>query len=549
MKLNFYFLCAQVAAFDISEIVPELEETRSAKLCVDVFYRFALGVAIRQAATSGLSELKLGPNATQTQGSAVPIASQQPFPSQAQATGPPAQSHQSIGSGFTSNAESDRMQAVYHAQQQNLRLHQQQLKQRAVTHPSLLGQFTDPVTGQTFQMDAGAGITALHAQRAARHSDPEVSAPSLQRAFDYDTAHVDYQYGESMRFLDSSGQRQTVPQDRKYGQYQSQGQGQGSNYQGQPSMLGAAFGQQGQGQGISHTVPASVHDTGKGQHSLQSQGHSVEGFISPYGFGRSGSGPHTGHTTQIHSQGQGHQPRQQQQHQSQQQRQQQQHQHSLQQQQQAMFAASRGLGGALLNNQGISRSRARDLSTRPSQQGQEMLSGHHGFSGILDFEYDEGHNSAYLGRAISPSRSSRTSSSASVNNDYASDYGSYASSNSRGYEKVDTMAGLESEDYMVGTVSGRPSYTKYSSPRPSELSFTQLQQEGDFEGFEGHLQGLRIDSPLRSDQQPFLGSLSMGGMGTSTSTGGGAGAGGVSESHFTGRPPASGQNIDTITPR
>lgn len=441
------------------------------------------------------------------------------------------------------------MQAVYHAQQQNLRLHQQQLKQRAVTHPSLLGQFADPVTGLTFTRDIGAGITALHGSRS-RQESLEQPGPTLQRAFEYDSLAQDYQYRESLRAQDSSGQRQTIPQDRKYSQYQSQNQGSNYQGQGQSSLSGVAFGQQGQSQGGSQTASTSIHDTGgKGPHGHQSQG-GVEGFMSPYGFGRSGSGSgsHPGMQPGHPLQGQSHGLGQAQSRQPQSQQQRQQLQHSLQQQQQAMFAASRGLGGASLNNQGMNRPRTREMSSRPNQQSQEMLS-HHGLSSILDFDYDEGHSSGYLGRAISPSRSSRTSSSASVNNDYASDYGSFVSSNSRGYEKVDTMSGLENEDYMVGTVSSRPSYTMHSSPRPSELSLIQ-QQEGDFEGFEGHLQALRINSPIRSEQQPFLGPLSGGGMGATNSTGAGSGpGGGSSDSHFISRPPASVQNLDTTTPR
>jgi hypothetical protein len=544
----------QVAAIDISEIIPELEETKSAKLCVDIFYRFCLGVSIRQTATSGLSDLKLGPNVAQFLGSAVPGVPHQSFPPHAQSSGVPIHPSlsQSTGSGgFISNAESERMQAFYHAQQQNLRLHQQQLKQRAVTHPSLLGQFADPVTGLTFTRDVGAGITALHSSRAGRQDPSEQPGPNLQRAFEYDSLAQDYQYRESMRALDTTGQRQTIPQDRKYGQYQSQSQGPSYQGQGQSSLSGMAFGQQGQGQGGAQTASTSVHDTGgKGPHGHQGQG-GAEGFMSPYGFGRSGSGSGShsgmqpGHPPQTHGQGQV-QPRQQQ---SQQQRQQLQH-SLIQQQQQAMFAASRGLGGAILNNQGISRARGREISSRPSQQAQEMLSSHHGLSGILDFDYDEAHSSGYLGRAISPSRSNRTSSSASVNNDYVSDYGSFVSSNSRGYEKVDVMSGLENEDYMVGTVSRRPSYTMHSSPRPSELSLIQQQEDGDFEVFEGHLQAMRINSPLRPEQQPFLGPLSGRGMGAATSTGAGTGAGGgASDSHFASRPPASVQNLDTTTPR
>ena len=516
-------------------------------------------MAIRQAATSGLSDLKLGPNVAQFIGSTVPGGTHQSFPPLSPSSGVPIHSNlsQSAGgsSGFITNAESERMQAVYHAQQQNLRLHQQQLKQRAVTHPSLLGQFADPVTGHTFSRDVGAGITALHSSRSVRQDSQELPGPNLQRAFEYDTLAQDYQYRESMRALDATGQRQSIPQDRKYGQYQSQNQG--PSYQGH-----MAFGQQ--GQGGAQTASTSVHDPGgKGPHGHQPQG-GVDAFMSPYGFGRSGSGSGThsgmqpGHPPQVHGQGQGGQgqglvqPRQQQ---SQQQRQQLQHslqqQQQQQQQQQAKFAASRGLGGAVLNNPGINRARGREGLSRPIQQGQELLPSHHGLSGILDFDYDEAHSSGYLGRAISPSRSSRTSSSASVNNDYASDYGSFVSSSSRGYEKVDVMSGHENEDYMVGTVSRRPSYTMHSSPRPSELSIIQQQQqEGDFEGFEGHLQALRISSPLRQEQQPFLGPLSGGGGGMGAATGAGSGSGGgASDSHFTGRPTASAQNLDTSTPR
>lgn len=482
-------------------------------------------------------------------GSTVPGAPHQSFPPQAQSSGAPTHSNISQnmgGGGFISTAESDRMQAVYHAQQQNLRLHQQQLKQRAVTHPSLLGQFADPVTGLTFTRDVGAGITALHNNRS-RHDSLEQPGPTLQRAFEYDSLAQDYQYRESMKALDSSGQRQTIPQDRKYGQYQSQNQGPNYQGQGQSSLSGMAFGQQGQSQGGTQTASASVHDAGgRGSHGHQSQG-GVEGFMSPYGFGRSGSGSHLGMQPGHPLQGQSHGLGQAQSRQPPLQQQRQQLQHSLQQQQQAMFAASRGLGGASLNNQGMNRPRTREMSSRPNQQSQEMLS-HHGLSSILDFDYDEGHSSGYLGSAISPSRSSQTSSSASVNNDYASDYGSFVSSNSRGYEKVDAMSGLENEDYMVGTGSSRPSYTMHSSPRPSELSLIQ-QQEVDFEGFEGHMQALRINSPIRSEQQPFFGSLSGGGMGA-TSTGAGTGSsGGSLDSHFIGRPSTSVQNLDTTTPR
>jgi hypothetical protein len=491
-------------------------------------------------------------------GSTVSGAPHQSFPPQAQSSGVPVHPNlsQSAGSsGFISNAESERMQAVYHAQQQNLRLHQQQLKQRAVTHPSLLGQFADPVTGLTFTRDIGAGITALHGSRSGRQDSLEQPGPNLQRAFEYDSLAQDYQYRESLRALDTTGQRQTIPQDRKYGQYQSQSQGPNYQGQGQSSLSGMAFGQQGQVQGGAQATSTSVHDLGgKDPHGHQGQG-GVEGFMSPYGFGRSGSGSGShagmqpGHAPQTHGQGQGQIPPRQQQ--SQQQRQQLQHSLQQQQQQQAMFAASRGLS-AILNNQGVSRTRGREISSRPSQQAQEMLSSHHGLSGILDFDYDEAHSSGYLGRAISPSRSSRTSSSASANNDYASDYGSFVSSNSRGYEKVDILSGLENEDYMVGTVSRRPSYTMHSSPRPSELSLIQQQAEGDFECFEGHLHAMRINSPLRPEQQPFLGPLSGGGggKGAATSTGAGTGpGGGASDSHLAGRHPASVQNLDTTTPR
>ena len=52
---------SNVVAMDVCELLPEIEEARSARLMTDIFYRFAVGVAIRLISTSTPSELQLAP--------------------------------------------------------------------------------------------------------------------------------------------------------------------------------------------------------------------------------------------------------------------------------------------------------------------------------------------------------------------------------------------------------------------------------------------------------------------------------------------------------
>ena len=594
---------------DVSEIIPEMEESRSAKLFVDILYHFAVGLSIRLAAANEMKALNLGPSAFQVSGSTTSTPSPHSFSPQfaskvvAGATPPlqvqgPGQG-QGLGQGSVcppAGTESERLQAAYHAQQQHLRHHQQQLKQRAVTHPSLLGPLTDINTGQTFNRDPNGAL-----YRSGRHGSCEevTVGPSVQRAFDYDAATQEFAHRDALRLLDQTGQRSSA-QDRKYSQYQAmnypgQGQGQGQLFQG-----GLGFGSQQTQQTAAQSTPSSPHESLKGSHTQQQQ--QADGYLSPFSFNRSTSGPQLGtrHTQQQqqqqqqqsihglgqgqglgHGQGQGQGPSSR--HQSQQQQQLQLHlqQQQMQQQQQQQHAIhSRGaISGAPSSSLGLiqntNRGRSRDgpgptrnqqtLSGQQNQgQGLSQSQGQHlhGLHGVMgDFEYDDPHTNPYLGgiRSLSPGPSSRTSSNVSMNGDYAGDFSSFGGSlmstsgtNSRGYDLGDVLLRLggdrererDNEDYTVGNVSRRPSYTinssmnSNSSPRPgsSDISVLLQQQQHDtnYEGYEAHLNARRVTSPRQSDQISFYDSMGV------PSSGNMAGAGTGSVGQGQGQSPGPG---------
>ena len=217
-----------------------MEEVRSTKLFVDIFYRFVVGAAIRLGSRGDLSELNLGPSISQYQGSSTSTASSSTPSSQSgsgsQPPAAPAYPQSGPGSFLSVNSDSERfMQAAYNAQQQQLRLQQQQLKQRAVTYPSNLGQLQDPGTGQTFPLEfgmlsGGSGSGYGHRAVGKGSADHEPSGPSMtQRAFDYDPNSQDFAGRDAVRLLDRTGQRQVAALgDRKYGHFSS------TSHQGQP---------------------------------------------------------------------------------------------------------------------------------------------------------------------------------------------------------------------------------------------------------------------------------------------------------------------------
>ena len=147
----FHLLCfstsfSQVAAIDLNEIIPEIEEVRSAKLYVDIFYRFVIGVTIRLAATNAIPELSLGSNVAQHLGVA-PSGNVPVFPTQVKSLSPVPSSF-NRGEGIL--GEGTNQQSIYQQQQQIIRQqqlqlqqqlqHQQLVKQRSQAHPSLSGQ-------------------------------------------------------------------------------------------------------------------------------------------------------------------------------------------------------------------------------------------------------------------------------------------------------------------------------------------------------------------------------------------------------------------------
>ena len=505
---------------------------------MDIFYRFVVGAAIRLGSRGDLSELNLGPSISQFQGSSTATSSTPSSQSGSLTVAAPAYSQSGPGSFQSTTAESERfLQAAYNAQQQQLRLHQQQLKQRAVTYPSTLGQLQDPGTGQTFPLEFGmlsGGTGYGHRTSGKGPAEHELSGLSMtQRAFDFDPSTQDFSGREAARLLDRTGQRQVTSQsDRKYGHFLSASQ------QSQIQSQGA------------QATPSASHEAGKAPLSQLQQ---TESMMSSYAFARSASGSQSS-------------SRSQQQQQLQQQSTARQHHSSqlqLQQQQHAMFATSRGLsGGSSLANPGpalnSSRSRTRDSSTQRAQSQQQMSMSqhmqhtHHGLlSGVPDYDYEDTHiGPSYHGtNSTSPIHASRSTSNISLPGDYPDPFGSYGGavnagatgsiSSSRGYDIGDislSLGGLESEEYTVGNASRRPSYTMHSSSRVSDNSL-QTQHESDFDSYEAQMLSMRLNSPRHglSEQQSFHSHLASGVTGQGSVSGTGQGI--LPESQLAGRSP------------
>ena len=520
-----------------------MEELRSTKLFVDIFYRFVVGAAIRLGSRGDLIELNLGPSISQFQGSITASSSTPSIQSGSQPAAVPAYSQSGPGSFQSTTAESERfLQAAYNAQQQQLRLHQQQLKQRAVTYPSTLGQLQDPGTGQTFPLDFGmlSGGTGYGHRIAGKGSaEHELSGLSMtQRAFDFDPSSQDFSGREAARLLDRTGQRQVTSQsDRKYGHFLSASQ------QSQIQSQGA------------QATPSATHEVGKSSPSL-AQLQQTESMMSSYAFTRSASGTQSSSRSQQQQLQQQQQQLQQSSHLSPSARQH--HSSQLQlQQQHAMFATSRGLSGSSLANPGPalnpSRSRTRDNSTQRAQSQQQMSMSqhmqhtHHGLlSGVPDYDYEDTHiGPSYHGtNSTSPIHASRSTSNISLPGDYPDPFGSYGGaanagatgSTSRGYDIGDISLGLESEEYTVGNASRRPSYTMHSSSRVSDNSL-QSQHESDFDSYEAQMLSLRLNSPRHglSEQQSFHSHLAGGVAGQGSVSGTGQGI--LPESQLAGRSP------------
>ena len=111
---------SNVVAFDVCELLPEIEEARSARLLTDIFYRFAAGVAIRLIATSVPAELQLAPPPSRS-GSTQPMG---------------------MGGGLMDSDAAVHMHIHAYQQQQqqkSLRMHQQhqQLQHQQLQHQQL----------------------------------------------------------------------------------------------------------------------------------------------------------------------------------------------------------------------------------------------------------------------------------------------------------------------------------------------------------------------------------------------------------------------------
>ena len=109
---------------DLSDIIPEVEETRSAKLFVDIFYRFLIGLSYRLQSTNALPELNLSVLSSPSH-SSMSQNNLNKIPSPTSLSGRVERERE------RENFSSDALQAVYLSQQQQLRHHQQQQIGRA----------------------------------------------------------------------------------------------------------------------------------------------------------------------------------------------------------------------------------------------------------------------------------------------------------------------------------------------------------------------------------------------------------------------------------
>jgi arginase family enzyme len=119
---------ANVVAMDVCELLPEIEEARSARLLTDIFYRFAAGVAIRLLSSSAPTELQLAPPSRS--GSAHDINSQVSVRTASVSSTPATSAH-----GVLSEASIEMHIQAYQQQQQQqqqklLRMQQQQQQQQ-----------------------------------------------------------------------------------------------------------------------------------------------------------------------------------------------------------------------------------------------------------------------------------------------------------------------------------------------------------------------------------------------------------------------------------
>jgi arginase family enzyme len=118
---------ANVVAFDVCELLPEIEEARSARLLTDIFYRFAAGVAIRLLSSSIPSELQLAPPSSRP-GSTQPMGSGLLDPYQQQQKS--LRMHHQQQQQHQQQQHQQQQQRLQLQQQQQHQQHQQQQHQR-----------------------------------------------------------------------------------------------------------------------------------------------------------------------------------------------------------------------------------------------------------------------------------------------------------------------------------------------------------------------------------------------------------------------------------